>query len=108
IDNVKLSTDLPLDWTATLEPALLSTLDIGGESAVALNLTPPDDATVGKFEIQVHTASMSNNRSLQGEGKTITIEIKPHSNILGIILIMLFMVGLILGIVIFGIRMARR
>ncbi|MFQ5767062.1 MAG: NEW3 domain-containing protein [Acidobacteriota bacterium] len=108
LDNIRISTDLPLDWTADLEPAVLPALEIGSESAVRLNLTPPDDATVGKFEIQIHTISMSDNKTIEGEDKTLTVEIKPASSILRVGLIMLFMLGLILVIIAFGIRLARR
>ena len=108
LDNVTVTADSPLNWNHELDPPVIEALEIGEESAVTLRLVPPEDVTVGRFEFRIRTTSLSENKTIEGEDKTLTVEIKPESNVLGISLILMVMVGLILGIIVFGIRLARR
>jgi CHASE3 domain sensor protein len=63
---------------------------------------------VGRYEIRVRTSSVSDSQPVQGEDKTVTVEVVAPTNIIGTALIVIIIVGLIAGIVIFGIKLSRR
>ncbi len=51
---------------------------------------------------------MSAGQPVIGEDKTVTIEILPSSNIFGIALVVLLILGLVAAVVVFGIRLSRK
>jgi hypothetical protein len=56
----------------------------------------------------VTTKSLSDEQPITGEDKTINIEIKPETNLWGISIIILLILGLVGGMVVFGIKLSRR
>ena len=108
LDNVRIEADLPLNWTDTIEPAVIEKLDINEEQRVGLGFTPPEDISPGRYEIRIRTTSLSDDQPIEGEDKTVTIQVEQEANLLGTLLLILLIVGLVVGIVIFGIRLSRR
>ena len=108
LDNVRIEADLPLNWTDTIEPAVIEALDINEEQRVGLGFTPPADISPGRYEIRIRTTSLSDDQPIEGEDKTVTIQVEQEANLLGTALLILLIVGLVVGIVIFGIRLSRR
>ena len=108
LDNIEITVDPPLHWQREVDPAVLSSLDIGEEKTVHLHLTPPENVSPGKYEIRARTTSFSENQPIDGEDKTITVEIQPEANVFGTAIIVLLILGLVAGIVIFGIRLSRK
>lgn len=108
LDNIELEIDLPLNWTKQVEPSLISSLDISEESRFNLTFIPPADVSVGKYDIRIRTTAMSGNQPVNVEDKLVTIEIKAGTNVIGTLLIVLFIIGLVAGIVIFGIRLSKK
>jgi hypothetical protein len=108
LDNVVIETDMPLNWTRQIDPAVVSTLAIGEERRITFHFSPPPDVSVGRYEIRVRTSSVSDSQPVQGEDKTVTVEVVAPTNIIGTALIVIIIVGLIAGIVIFGIKLSRR
>jgi len=51
---------------------------------------------------------MSGNQPVNGEDKTVTIEIQTGTNLFGVVIIAILIIGLVGGIVVFGIRLSRR
>ena len=108
LDNVEIKADPPINWTKNIDPQVIPSLNIGEEHRVRLQFTPPRDASVGRYEIRVQTTSLSDNQPVQGEDKTITVEIQAEANILGTALIVLLILGLVAGMVVFGIRLSKK
>jgi hypothetical protein len=108
IENAELRADIPLNWTKKIEPAVIPSLEIGAETRVKLTFQPPDDVSVGKYEIRVQSSAMSSGQTVTGEDKTITVEIRAGANILGTIILILLIAGLVATIVVFGIRLSKR
>jgi uncharacterized membrane protein len=108
LDNLVVEVDPPLNWTKKIEPALISSLAIVEEKRVQLSIIPPPEVAVGRYEIRVRTTAMSDNQPVSGEDKTITVEVKAEASFAGTGLIILLIVGLVAGIVVFGIRLSRR
>ena len=91
-----------------VEPSLISTLDINEEGRVEVFITPPADITPGRYEVRVRTTSLSDDLPIRGEDKTITVQITQQANVYGTLTILSLIVLLVLGIVIFGVRLSRR
>lgn len=108
LDNVQVEVDSPFDWQELVEPSLISSLDINQEGRVELFITPPADITPGRYEVRVRTTSLSDDLPIRGEDKTITVQIAQQANVYGTLVIISLIVLLVLGIVVFGIRLSRR
>ncbi len=108
LDNVEVKADLPLNWTKLIEPAIVSKLEIGEERRINLSFTPPEESSAGKYEIRLRTSAMSNSQPIVSEDKGVTVELLPDSNVLGTLLVLVLIVGLVAGIVVFGIKLSRR
>ena len=108
LDNVLVQIDPPMNWEKSVEPALLAALNIAEEKRVTLNLNPPQNVSAGRYEIRVRTTALSDNQPVIAEDKTFTVEIQSETNLLGISLITMLVLGLVLGIVVFGVKLSRR
>ena len=108
LDNVRVEVDPPLNWTEQIEPDVIPTLGINEEGTVDVYVTPPADITPGRYEVRVRTTSLSDDLPIRGEDKTITVQIEQEANVVGTLLIILLILGLVIGIVVFGIRLSRR
>lgn len=108
LDNVRFEADPPLNWTDAIEPMVVPTLGINEERTVTLTFTPPPDVSPGQYEVRVRTTSLSDDQPIRGEDKSVTIKIEPEANVLGTALIIGLILALVVGIVVFGIRLSRR
>ncbi|MBX7151707.1 hypothetical protein K1X84_08700 [bacterium] len=108
LDNIKAELDMPLNWKKEITPLVIPSLDIGEEKSFHFQFIPPADVAVGKYEIRVRTSSVSENQPVNGEDKTITIEMLPQANVLGTLLIVALILGVVGGIVWFGIKLTRK
>jgi uncharacterized membrane protein len=108
LDNTELRADVPIGWTKTITPTSIPSIEIGAEARVTMSFTPPEDISPGKYEIRLRTTAMSNNQPVNALDKTVTVEIRPDSNVFGTIAIILGLIGLVGGIVMYGIRLSRR
>ncbi len=108
LDNVEVKIDPPLNWSKQAEPAVVPALGIGEERRVQLSFTPPPDIAVGRYEIRLRISGLSDNRPVNAEDKTVTVEVAAGTNVLGTALVVLVILGLVTGIVIFGVRLSRK
>ncbi|MBD3287391.1 hypothetical protein GF337_01190 [candidate division KSB1 bacterium] len=108
LDNIRIKTDNPLNWISEIEPDLIDSLPPDKEKMVALKFIPPENVTVGDYEVKIRTESISNMRMVESEEKIVRIHIISAANIWGSIFLALLLIGMIVGIVVFGIRISRR
>lgn len=108
LDQVRIETDLPLNWQAVRTPEMVPVLDINAEETITLQVTPPPDVSVGKYEVRIRTTALSDEQPLRGPDKVVTVSIEQPANVWGTLLMVLLIVGLVAGMVIFGIRLSRR
>ncbi|MCK5126161.1 MAG: hypothetical protein KAR42_07885 [candidate division Zixibacteria bacterium] len=108
LDNIEVTVDLPLNWSKEITPQRITSLGIGQDKRFQLAFTPPEDIAAGKYEVRIRTSAMSNNQPVISEDKTVTIEIEADANVFGTIIIVLMVLGLVTGIVVFGVRLSRR
>ena len=108
LDQIEIKADLPLNWTSEITPSEIKLLEIGKEKRVNFKIKPPEDISVGKYEVRVQTSGMSNGILVSGSDKIVTVEIRPETNLMMTILIVLFIIGIVGGIVIYGVRLSKR
>ncbi len=108
IDNIEFDVGLPLGWQKTIEPDVVRSLDIGQEVRVHLTLQPPDGVAEGKYEVRLRTTGMSDNQPVSADDKSFTIEVRGSTSIVGASLVLLLLVGVIGGVVVFAVRLAKR
>lgn len=108
LNNVKIDADPPLNWTKNIDPQIISKLDINEEKKQNLTFTPPADVTSGKYEIRLRSTSLSNNQQVTAEDKIITVEIIAERNVIGTIIIVILILGLVGGMIVFGIKLSKK
>ncbi|HUF08640.1 MAG TPA: NEW3 domain-containing protein [Rhodothermales bacterium] len=108
LDNIRVEADPPLNWDDVVDPDVIPQLAISQESKVTITLTPPVGVAPGNYDVRVRTTSLSEDLPIRGEDKTITIKVEQEANIIGTAVIVLLILGLVSGIVVFGIRLSRR
>lgn len=108
LDNIKVSTDNPLGWRSTVSPDLIRALDPEKEEIVRLTFLPPEDVGVGAQEVKVRTEAQAFNRAVQTEDKTVRIQVQARTEIIWTTVLILSLVGLVVGIVVFGVKISRR
>ncbi|MEM8485850.1 MAG: NEW3 domain-containing protein [Bacteroidota bacterium] len=108
LNNVRVEADPPLNWTDTISPEVIQSLDINEEQQIQLRFKPAPNVAPGRYEVRVQTTSLSDDLPIRGEDKTISIQIEAEANVFGTLIVVLLIIGLVLAIIIFGIRLSRR
>jgi hypothetical protein len=108
LDNIKITTENPLNWKTVIVPDVISTLAPGKEQEVTLSIFPPNDVNVGAQEVKIKTQATTNNRTVETEDKTVRIQVEARTPVFGTIMLILLLVGVLVGIVVFGIKMSKR
>jgi hypothetical protein len=108
MDNVAIEVDPPLNWSKQIDPPVLPALDIAEEKRVQLKFTPPSDVSAGRYEFRIRTSALSEDKPITGEDKTFTVEVQSEANVLGMAFVITSILAVVVGIVIFGIRLSRR
>lgn len=108
LDNIELQLDLPFNWDKRVDPDYVKSLGVNKEKKTALEFIPPADIAPGRYEIRLKSSSFSDNQPVNGEDKIITVEIVSEANILGTAIVVLLILGVIGGIVYFGIKLSRK
>ena len=108
LNNIRVFTELPLNWRAEVKPDLISSLEQNKEEVVTVNFQPPSDVSVGDYEPKIRTECSADNRKVESEDKIVRIHLVSKPNIIGITLLIVLLVGVLVGIVVFGIKLTRR
>jgi len=108
LNNIRVYCDLPLNWRSEIQPELIASLEQNKEVVVTIKFLPPADVSVGDYEPKIKTECSADNRNVESEDKIVRIHVASKTNVLGISLLVLLLVGLLVGIVVFGIKLTRR
>lgn len=108
LNNIRIFTDLPLNWRAEIKPDLIASLEQNKEDIVNIDFIPPSDVSVGDYEPKIRTECIADNRKVESEDKIVRIHISARTNVLGIGILIFLLIGLLVGIVVFGIKLTRR
>ena len=108
VSDVKLTAEVQPDWRAVITPDLVRTVAIDGEARVHLVLVPPPDVGVGDYDIKIRTDALSADRRVDTEDKTVRVHVAPPTNWLGTVALVVLLIGLVGGMVVFGLKLTRR
>lgn len=108
LDNIKILSDNPLGWKTTIEPDLIRTLEPEKEINVHVIISPPENSGVGAQEVKIKTEALADNRKVETEDKTIRIQVNAKTSVWGTVILIMLLVGFVVGIVWFGIRLSKR
>lgn len=108
VDQIEFSVELPLGWRKQVEPERVGALEIAQSAEVEITLYPPDDVPEGRYDIRVRTTGLSDQQPVTGEDKSITVEIRARSQVLGTTVVLLLLVGVLGGVVVFAVRLSKR
>lgn len=108
VDNIRIRTENPLNWTSSVEPVLIPSLSPEEEAMVSIDIIPPPDVNVGAQEVRIRTEAYADNRRVETEDKTIRIQVNARTSVGWTLLLVFLLIGLVVGIVVFGIRISRR
>jgi len=108
LNNIRIYTDLPINWRSEVIPDLIPLLEQNKEDIVTIEFIPPLDVSVGDYEPRIRTECIADNRQVESEDKIVRIHISAKTNVVGITLLIALLIGLLVGIVIFGIKLTRR
>ena len=108
LDNIKVQAESPLNWNSAIIPDLVPSLLPGKEETIAVTIIPPPDVSGGDYETTIKTEAFASNRKVDSEDKKIRIHISSSANMLGTAALILLLVGILVGVVVFGVRLSRR
>ncbi len=108
VDNIKVESDNPLNWKSAIEPSLIRELSPEEEVQVQMIITLPDDVNAGAQEVKIKTEAFANNRRVETDDKTVRIQVNAESSIWGTLFLIFLVIGIVIGIVIFGTKISRR
>ncbi|MFI5250914.1 MAG: NEW3 domain-containing protein [Bacteroidota bacterium] len=108
LDNIKVTADVPVNWVSTVTPDLIKTLMLGKEEAVSVTITPPSDVSIGDYESTIKNEAFASNRKVESEDKKIRIHVSSSANVFGTTMLILLLIGVVVGVVIFGVRLSRK
>jgi hypothetical protein len=108
VDNIRIRTDNPLNWNSSVKPELIPSLLPEEEIRVAIAVIPSPDVNVGAQEVKIRTEAYAQNRRVETEDKTVRIQVNAKTSVWWTLFLILLLVGLVVGIVIFGIKISRR
>lgn len=108
LDNIKITCDNPLNWKSIITPDIIKSLEPGKEENITISIIPPKDVSVGAQEVKIKTEAFVNNTRVESGDKTVRIQIEAKTPILGTIFLILLLLGVIVGVVVFGIKISKR
>jgi uncharacterized membrane protein len=108
LDNIKISAEKPLGWQTVVTPDVIKSLEPEKETTVQIRITPPKDSGVGAQEVKIKTEAMADNRKVETEDKTVRIQVNAATSIFGTVALILALLGLIGGVVWFGMKLSKK
>jgi len=98
----------PLGWTAEVVPKLIERLSPDDKQSIQIHLSPGNDVSVGEYEAQIEARGQSGSEVIEAIEKRLKVKITAETNITATLLLVGGLVILIVGIVVFGVKLSRR
>jgi len=108
LDNIKISAEKPLGWETVITPDVIKSLEPEKETTVNIRITPSKDGGVGAQEVKIKTEAMADNRKVETEDKTVRIQVNASTSVFGTIVLILALLGLVGGIIWFGMKLSKK
>jgi hypothetical protein len=98
----------PLGWEAQVEPKNIKQLLPNEKQQINIHLQPGADVGVGEYEAQIEARGQSGSEVIDAIEKRLKVRISAQTNIMATLLLVGGLVILIVGIVVFGVKLSRR
>ncbi len=98
----------PLGWEAQVEPKNIEQLLPNEKQQIKIHLQPGIDVGVGEYEAQIEARGQSGSEVIEAIEKRLKVRISAQTNIMATLLLVGGLVILIIGIVVFGVKLSRR
>ncbi|NQT02517.1 MAG: hypothetical protein HQ580_10865 [Planctomycetes bacterium] len=98
----------PLGWEAQVEPKNIEQLMPNEKQQINIHLQPGTDVGVGEYEAQIEARGQSGSDVIEAIEKRLKVRISAQTNIMATLLLVGGLVILIVGIVVFGVKLSRR
>ncbi len=108
LDNIRIRTNVPPSWQSVIEPDVLASLMPAKEASVKLQFVPPENVGVGDYEMQIQSQALADNRPVETQDKTVRVHVSARTNLLLSAILVLSVIGMVIGIVWYGVKLTRR
>jgi hypothetical protein len=108
LDNIRIRAGMPPNWQSVVDPDVIPSLLPSKETTVHLVFTPPEGLVVGGYEVTIQTQAIADNRPVETQDKTVRIHATARTNLLLSVSLVLFVIGMVVGIVWYGVKLTRR
>jgi len=98
----------PLRWQAQVEPKIIERMQPNEKQTVRIHLQPGADVGVGEYEAQIEARGQSGNEAIEAMEKRVKVRINAETNIKANLLLVGGLVVLVVGIMVFGVKLSRR
>ncbi len=98
----------PLNWEARVEPNNIGQLLPNEKQQIEIHLQPGADVGVGEYETSIEARGQSGSDVIEAIEKRLKVRISAQTNIIATLLLVGGLVILIVGIVVFGVKLSRR
>jgi hypothetical protein len=98
----------PLGWTAEVLPKSAAKLAPGDKQSIKIHLQPGPEVSVGEYEARIEAKGQSGSEVVPALEKRLKVRISAETRIATTLILVLALVGLIIGIVVFGVKLSRR
>jgi len=87
---------------------MIPSLEINREASIKLRILPPGDVAVGDYEVRIKSESFAYNRRVQPEDKIYRVNVQAPANLWATAGLVGGLLAILLGIVVFGVKLTRR
>ena len=108
LQNIKIIADAPLDWIVKIEPETIDRMEIKEKEYFKIEIIPSDDLTQGEYDISFRAEGEDRGLTIESKDTIFTVKVKAKTNIFINLLVILAVIGLIIGVAIFTVRLAKR
>ncbi|MFC1735577.1 NEW3 domain-containing protein [Candidatus Hydrogenedentota bacterium] len=108
LEDVRLEVEQPLGWDVIISPTVVDEIRVSEKAKVGIHVVPAESAEVGKDEIRVGAECVHEGETIKADEKTVTVQIRSKTNLIGMIVLIGLLVALVLGVAVFTVYVARR
>ena len=108
LDNIRIRTSIPPNWQSTIVPDVIPSLLPAKDTIVKLEFLPPDGVGVGDYEVTIQTQALAENRPVETQDKTVRVHVSARTNLLLSGILVMSVIGMVIGIVWYGVKLTRR
>lgn len=106
--NIRMKLELPADWEANTEPEVIRMLELAQEETITIDLFPTPDLGVGDYTVRVDAECSFEGQKIAIDDKIVRIHVESKANVIGGVILLVILLGALLGIAVFLVRLARR